>query len=202
MTKIKMCGLTRPEDIHAVNILKPDYIGFVYAAQSRRRVTMQQSSELKKELDSSIQSVGVFVNDDIHTIISIAEAGIIDLIQLHGSEDENYLAELRRHTALPLIQAFVINTAEDVQQAVSSTADLILLDGGKGNGLPFDWNLLSGIQRPYFLAGGLHPRNVANAVKKLHPFAADVSSGIETEGKKDYDKMEAFIHAVRKEESI
>ena len=127
--------------------------------------------------------------------------GIVDVVQLHGSEDEEYIKKLRVITDKPIIKAFVINTAEDVKRAEQSTADYILLDGGKGSGKVFDWSLLKEIKRPYFLAGGLNTENAAQAVASLKPFAVDVSTGIETDGFKDAEKMTAFVAAVRKGES-
>ncbi len=200
MTKVKFCGLTSMQDIESANRLKPDYIGFVYAAKSRRRVSVEQSAELKSRLSHDILSVGVFLDDEIDKVVSIAEHGIIDVIQLHGNEDEKYISTVRRLTKKPIIRAFVINTEDDAKKAENSSADYILLDGGKGNGTVFDWNLLHDIKRPYFLAGGLNSVNVADAVRILQPFAVDVSSGIETDGKKDYYKMDEFINIVRKEE--
>ena len=126
--------------------------------------------------------------------------GIVDLVQLHGAEDEDYLQKLRKITDKPIIKAFIIRSPEDVERAESSTADYILLDGGKGEGKSFDWSLLKDIKRPYFLAGGLNPDNASEAVKTLKPFAVDVSTGIETDGKKDSEKMTAFAAAVRKED--
>ena len=127
---------------------------------------------------------------------------MIDIAQLHGSEDQAYLNRLRQLTDKPLIRAFRIQTAADLEAAKSCGADAILLDSGAGTGTVFDWNLLKNMERPYFLAGGLSPDNVADAVRTLHPFAVDVSSGIETGGVKDPEKMAAFVAAVRKEDRI
>lgn len=200
MTKIKLCGLSRIQDIEAANSLKPDYIGFVFAAKSKRRVTHLQAAELKSKLNPDTKAVGVFLNDDLDMVASMMNLGIVDVVQLHGSEDEEYLKKLRTITDKPVIKAFIINSAEDVKRAEQSTADYILLDGGKGSGKAFDWSLLKNIKRPYFLAGGLNPENAADAVASLKPFAVDVSTGIETDGVKDAKKMTAFVSAVRKGE--
>ena len=198
MTKIKLCGLTRPEDIQAANELKPDYIGFVFAPQSRRHVTPRQAAQLEELLDLEIAVVGVFVNETIETIAALRECGIIDVAQLHGSEDEDYITALRELTDMPIIKAFRIETEEDVAAAERSSADHILLDAGNGGtGTSFDWSLIKTIQRPYFLAGGLDPDKVQGAVESLHPYAVDVSSGIETGGVKDPEKMRRFVRAVR-----
>lgn len=200
MTKIKLCGLSRPQDIEAVNEQKPDYIGFVFAPKSRRYVTPEKARELKALLSPEIKAVGVFVDETPEKVAELLETGVIDLAQLHGKENEDYLQKLRALTDKPVIQAFLIQTEEDVQKAQNSSADYILLDSGAGSGTLLDWSLAARLQRPYFLAGGLTPHNVRAAVRILHPFAVDVSSGIETNGQKDKEKMAAFTAAVRKEE--
>ena len=199
MTKIKLCGLSLPCDIEVANELKPDYIGFVFAPKSRRYVTYKKAEELKSLLSPDIEAVGVFVNEPSPNIATLLKKGIIDIAQLHGDEDEDYIAELRLLTDKTIIKAFRIKTANDIKIVEQSTADDILLDSGAGTGTVFDWELLKSIQRPYFLAGGLDARNVASAIKTLHPYAVDVSSGIETDGVKDKTEMAAFVAAVRKE---
>lgn len=233
MTKIKMCGLRNLEDIEAVNEWKPDYAGFVFAPESRRYVTAEQAAELKDHLDPRIQAVGVFVDEAPEKVAALLNQGVIELAQLHGSEDEEYLVRLRELTHKPVIQAFRIRTKEDVIRAMQSSADEILLDSGAGTGSTFNWEILcieSGYDRaidaekdgekpfctkrnrekslyaeetrPYFLAGGLNPQNVTEAIRRLHPYAVDVSSGIETDGSKDREKIAAFVTAVRKENSL
>lgn len=202
MTKIKLCGLTRTEDIAAANALVPDFVGFVFAPKSRRYVTGEQALALRNQLSPAIQAVGVFVDEEPEQVAALLEAGIIDLAQLHGREDEAYLARLRALTGNPIIQAFQIKTPTDLERAQGSSADYILLDSGAGTGTPFDWTLLKNLRRPYLLAGGLGPDNVAQAIRALHPWGVDVSSGIETGGVKDVHKMAAFVAAVRKEEKV
>ena len=199
MTKIKMCGLSRAEDIQAANAIKPDYIGFVFAEISKRKVSALEASKLKSKLDPEIKAVGVFLDDKLDFVASMLNLGIVDVVQLHGSEDEEYIEKVRKITNKPIIKAFIIRSEEDVKRAERSTADYILLDGGKGEGRAFDWSLLKEIKRPYFLAGGLNPDNVGDAVKALKPFAVDVSTGIETYGVKDREKMTAFANTVREE---
>ena len=199
MTKIKMCGLSRAEDIQAANAIKPDYIGFVFAEISKRKVSALEASKLKSKLDPEIKAVGVFLDDKLDFVASMLNLGIVDVVQLHGSEDEEYIEKVRKITNKPIIKAFIIRSEEDVKRAERSTADFILLDGGKGEGRAFDWSLLKEIKRPYFLAGGLNPDNVGDAVKALKPFAVDVSTGIETDGVKDREKMTAFANTVREE---
>ena len=195
MTKIKLCGLSRVEDIEVVNILLPEYIGFVFAKKSKRYISPAQASKLKKILDKKISAVGVFVNEEIATVAEIAK--FLDLIQLHGNEDENYISTLKNLTGKKIIKAFKIKTAEDLQRAKDCRADFILLDSGAGTGEIFNWQLLKNFEREYFLAGGLTVENVADAVKLLKPFAVDVSSGIESGGLKDEAKMKKFVSAVR-----
>ena len=201
MTGIKLCGLSRPCDIEAANALLPEYIGFVFAEKSRRRVTFEQAAELKKLLDPGIKAVGVFVNERPETVAQLLNADIIDLAQLHGDEDGEYIKRLRALSPKPIIRAFRISGAEDLLYAAGSSADYVLLDSGAGTGTAFDWNIIRNIDRPYFLAGGLDPKNVGKAVRTLHPYAVDVSSGIETGGLKDRGKMAEFTAAVRKEDN-
>ncbi len=202
MTRIKMCGLFCPCDIRAANEIKPEYIGFVFSPGSRRYVAYEQASGLKALLEPDIKAVGVFVDENPKTVAALLDQGVIDIAQLHGREDESYIRKLRTLTDRPVIKAFCIKNEYDAAQAQQSTADYILLDSGAGTGTVFDWKLIQDIQRPYFLAGGLSPDNASEAVRYLHPYAVDVSSGIETGGRKDKIKMAAFAAAVRKEEKL
>lgn len=196
MTKVKFCGLSRQDDIRAANELLPDYIGFVFAPKSKRYVSENLAKELKSYLTPKIQAVGVFVDESVEKVANIANANIIDIIQLHGDEDEEYIKNLRRLTLKPIISALQLKTAADAEKANKIGGDYILLDAGQGEGKAFDWNLLEKVKRPYFLAGGLNEDNIADALM-LNPFAVDVSSGIETDGKKDAEKMKRFIKLVR-----
>ena len=177
----------------------PDYIGFVFAKKSRRYVSSETAKALREKLNQSINAVGVFVNEAPENVAALLNEGVIDIAQLHGNEDEDYIKALRALTDRPLIQAFRMDGVHDLKRAGASSDDHILLDNGAGGtGSAFDWAVLKGFDRPYFLAGGLDPENVARAVKALHPYAVDVSSGIETDGVKDYKKMTAFVSVVRK----
>ena len=195
MTKVKLCGLTRREDIAVVNELMPDFIGFVFAQKSKRYITPNDAAALKNILHKKISAVGVFVNADIKAVAEISN--FIDVIQLHGAEDEDYISALRTLIKKPLIKAFKIQTAADLQPAENCSADYVLLDGGAGDGKTFEWQLLKNFNRPYFLAGGLNAENVQDAIKILNPYAVDVSSGIETDGIKDAAKMKKFVQRVR-----
>ena len=198
MTKIKLCGLSRPCDIKWANALMPDYIGFVFAGKSRRYVSPERARRLREGLDSGIDVVGVFVNEAPEAVAALLNDGVIDIAQLHGGEDEAYIRTLRALTKKPLIQAIRVDGLADLDRARQSSADGILLDNGAGGtGTAFDWTVLKDFDRPCFLAGGLNPENVALAIETLHPFAVDVSSGIETDGVKDHEKMTAFVNAVR-----
>lgn len=197
MTRIKLCGLSRRCDIEYANRLLPEYIGFVFAPGSRRYVSPEKAEELRKNLDRRITAVGVFADGDIGDITELVRRGIIDVIQLHGNEDESYIAELKKSVGCPVIKAFRVESGADIAKADGSSADLVLLDSGGGTGKTFDHSLARGMTRPYFLAGGLTPENVGAAAAELRPFAVDASSSLETDGFKDFDKMAAFVKAVR-----
>ena len=197
MTCIKFCGLTRFCDIDFANELKPEFIGFVFAHKSKRYITPEHAAELRARLSPEIKSVGVFVDENINVIAEIASRNIIDAIQLHGSENEDYIRQIRALTGKTIIKAFVINSPDTLNQASQSNADYILLDNGMGTGETFDWDIIQGFTRDYFLAGGLNPENVGEAVRMLSPFAVDTSSGIETNGFKDKTKMAEFIERTR-----
>lgn len=195
--KIKMCGLSRVCDVEAANRILPDYIGFVFAKGSRRYVDRENACQLQRMLDTRIKSVGVFVDEEPEVVASFLADGTIDMAQLHGSEDGEYIRRLRSMTDRPIIQAFCVSAARDIERARQSSADYVLLDSGAGSGSTFDWTILSQMDKPYFLAGGLSPENVPSACRMLHPFAVDVSSGIESDGVKDERKMQEFAAAVR-----
>ena len=197
--KVKFCGLSRFSDIEAANELMPNYAGFVFWDRSRRYVTPENAEALRRGLSPRIKAVGVFVDENPEIIAEICGHGIIGIIQLHGHENEEYISLLRTLTDKPVIKAFKVRGAEDVMMAENCTADFVMLDSGMGTGKVFDWSLLAGITRPYFLAGGLDAGNVREAVSRLRPYAVDVSSGIETDGVKDRMKMSEFIAALREE---
>lgn len=197
MTKIKFCGLRTLRDIGYANALGPEYAGFVLAPRFWRCISRETAAELKKALLPEIKAVGVFVDNPYDEVKDYLESGIIDIAQLHGTEDCGFITRLREETGKPVIKAFKIASESDVELAARSPADFVLLDAGTGSGIGFDWSLISGLGRDYFLAGGLNPENVSEAVKKLHPYAVDVSSGTETDKIKDFAKMKAFAEAVR-----
>lgn len=202
MTKIKLCGLKRPCDIDYVNELMPEYIGFVFAKKSKRYVTPEEAGALRNRLKSGIVPVGVFVNEEKEKVVELVQQGTIEVVQLHGQEDEVYIRELQKLVSCPIIKAFRVESGAEVEAANESLADYVLLDSGGGSGVPFDWSLLRKMKRPYFLAGGLTPGNVTEAVTKLQPFAVDASSSLETDGVKDREKMAAFVQAVREKERM
>ena len=221
-TKIKICGLRRPEDIEAVNKYLPEYVGFVFYKKSKRYVTEEKAEKLRELLDEKIISVGVFVNADKAEILRLMRKGIISVAQLHGNESEDYIRELKEELQKPgifsdrkeymtggeIIKAFVFKNLKEedavrksawriLEEAGKSPADYILFDNGYGSGETFDWSILRDFDKPYFLAGGLNPDNVSGAVKMLHPYAVDVSSGVEEDGYKNPEKIREFIEKVR-----
>ncbi|MDE6502794.1 MAG: phosphoribosylanthranilate isomerase [Ruminococcus sp.] len=199
MTKIKMCGLSRMCDIEYANEIMPDYVGFVFAEKSKRYVSPEKAFELRKNLDDNIIPVGVFVNEPMDYIVRLVENEIIDMVQLHGAEDNDYIKKLGYLIDVPIMQAFVIKDEEDIKKAENSIADYILLDSGLGSGKTFDHSLIN-INRPYFLAGGLTSENVREISDRLQPYAVDASSSLETDGFKDINKMRAFADAVRRKD--
>ena len=162
MTKIKICGLSRPCDIEYVNEAKPDFCGFIInVPKSKRNVSPDTVRQLVKNLSPDVKTVGVFVNAPMDEIAALTEDGTLSYVQLHGKEDEAYIAALRERIHVPIIQAFKVTCPEDVAHAQQSSADYILLDNGSGGtGKTFDWSHLRDITRPYILAGGLGPDNL------------------------------------------
>lgn len=197
MTKLKICGLMSAQDAQYANAVRPDHAGMILSAGFRRSISAETAREIRAALDGSIPTVGVFVNAQIAEIAAYAERGIIQMVQLHGAETAAFIRDLRTVCTLPIIQAFRIAEQADVQRAAQSDADVVLLDSGTGTGKPFDHTLLKGFPRPYFLAGGLSPENAAALIAQHKPYGVDVSSGVETDGRKDLTKMLAFADAVR-----
>ena len=197
MIRVKLCGLVSVQDAAAASQCRPDFAGMILAPGFRRTVTPETAAAIRQTLDAAIPAVGVFVGAQPDEIAAYANRGIIQYVQLHGSEDAADLRRLRQVCALPVIQAFRIKSADDLEKAAQSEADYILLDSGTGTGERLDWTLLKDFPRPYLLAGGLTPENVAEAVRMLRPFGVDVSSGIETVGRKDAGKMRRFTEAAR-----
>ncbi len=199
VTKIKICGLRSEEDIRIVNRCQPDYAGFICCSRFRRYVPSDTLEQLSKLLHPGIRKVGVFVDQPVEQIAQIVRRQLVDIIQLHGCEDERYISGLRQliPSEIRIMKAFQIHSAEDICQVEASTADDVLLDGGQGSGQTFDWRKIESMNRPFFLAGGLNPENVEEAVRRLHPCAVDVSSGVETDGHKDEEKVRQLIRRVR-----
>jgi len=192
--KIKICGLSRDEDIAYVNKVKPDYIGFVFA-KSKRQVSFKQAQKLKQNLDKDIQAVGVFVDEKIDVIEELVKAQIIDMVQLHGHEDQDDIDQLRTKIHCPLIKAIRIQSSQDLQHY--ENIDYYLLDGAQpGSGQVFDWQCIQNLDKPFFLAGGISLDNIEEALK-MPCWGIDVSSGVETEGVKDQKKIEELVRRVR-----
>ncbi|MCL2484749.1 MAG: phosphoribosylanthranilate isomerase [Endomicrobia bacterium] len=201
MSKIKICGLKREEDIKYVNETKPDFAGFVFAGV-KRKIDFKAAEKFKALLNKDIKSVGVFVNEPIENIIDLYKSGIIDLVQLHGEEDAEYIKNLKDKIDIPIIKAIRLGChceeAQCADEAIQGSFDYILFDSvGGGSGQSFDWNLIKDYKKPFFLAGGISMGNISEALK-LNPYCIDLSSGVETDGVKDFDKIKKIVDIVRK----
>ena len=194
--KVKMCGLYRPEDIDYANEVQPDYVGFVFYPKSHRVVTKEQAAEYRKKLSPGIRTVGVFVNEDPKTIIELLEEGILDVAQLHGDETEEDIQYLQAVCHKPVIKAVKVRDRYDVEAWLDSSADYLLFDNGMGTGQAFDWSVLGGIDREFFPAGGLQSEILTEAMEVVRPYALDISSGIESNRKKDQEKMRRIMELV------
>ena len=189
-TKIKICGIFREEDVAAINEAKPDFIGFIIGfPKSHRNITPEKARHFREMTDPDILTVGVFVDAPAEFAAELANTGVINIIQLHGHEDEEYISRLRSLTNAQIWKSFIIKDKEDVSSAMRSSADKILLDAGLGSGRTFDHSLLKDIKRDYILAGGLNESNLPDVISQLHPWAADISSGCETNKLKDKNKI-------------
>lgn len=203
----------KPCDIEYANRVKPDFVGFIFA-NTRRKIGATQAKQFREALDAEIPSVGVFVNEDISVITSLVQDGCIDMIQLHGEEDADYIRRLREVCDVPVIKAVKVQTVEQIRQAAALPVDYLLLDTYRkgvlgGTGEAFDWELLREAKavagdtaegelfgKPYFLAGGLHAGNLREAAE-LGSYGLDISSGIETDGSKDFTKMVEVMKLLR-----
>lgn len=193
--KIKICGLSRPADIEAVNRYHPDYAGFVINfPKSHRSVSPAQIEVFRKSL--CVPAVGVTVNQPLGMVAQWLQRGVIDIAQLHGQEDATYIRALQSMTGKPVWKAFSIRSATDLERAKHSPADLVLLDNGYGTGKAFDWTLVRDIGRPFLLAGGLYIDNLQDAAR-MQPYGMDISSGAETDKRKDPEKIRALVEKVR-----
>lgn len=192
MAKIKICGLKRPEDISYVNKLNPDYVGFVLSNGYKRSIDMAQLRKLRDKLNSNIKAVGVFVNEPVDIVNACVKMELIDMVQLHGSEDIEYVKQIKA----PVIKALKpseFNLVKDYQAYV----DYFLFDSGTGTGKSFDWSTIPKTDTEFFLAGGIGSNNLREAIGTVKPYAVDLSSSIETDGYKDYDKIKEVIEIVR-----
>ncbi len=196
-TELKICGLKRLEDIIAVNRHGADYAGFVFFEKSKRYVDPYKANELISLLRADIKPVGVFLDEPLDNVVRIARITGVELIQLHGHESEEYVEYVKRTLDRPVIKAYKASEEGALEKAAQSSADYVMIDSGAGSGKKFDWSILKDFKRDYFLAGGLDPESVGEAIRMLEPFAVDVSSGVETDGIKDEKKIAEFINAVR-----
>ena len=208
--KVKMCGISKIETIPAVVEAKPDYMGLVFAP-SKRQVTVEQAEILVKELHKQcinhydtkvVKTVGVFVNETLDNLVTIAKEVNLDAVQLHGDEDEAFIQSLKECTNVEVWKAVQIRSTADAEKWIDSSADMLLFDAYHkaergGTGEVFDWSCLDEFERPFMLAGGIDSTNVARAIRTVRPYGIDISSGIETDGVKDDEKIKAFTNIVR-----
>ena len=208
--KVKMCGISKVETIPAVVEAKPDYMGLVFAP-SKRQVTVEQAKILIEELHKQcinhydtkvVKTVGVFVNETLDNLVRIADTANLDAVQLHGDEDETFIQSLKERTNVEVWKAVQIRTAADAEKWIDSSADMLLFDAYHkdergGTGEVFDWSSLDEFERPFMLAGGIDSTNVARAIRSVRPYGIDISSGIETNGVKDDEKIKAFTNIVK-----
>ncbi len=198
--KIKLCGMFREQDIEYVNEAKPDYIGFIVMfPKSHRNIGLKTALRLKKRLSPDIKSVAVSVDAPVEEFAEFALSGAADVLQLHGNEDAEYIARLRKLTSVPLIKAVKVTSAADIERANLLDVNFLLLDSGTGSGKAFDHSLIERerITKPFFLAGGLTPDNLAKAAKTVRPYGVDLSSGIETDKLKDRGRILAAVRNIR-----
>jgi phosphoribosylanthranilate isomerase len=195
--KIKICGLFRDCDIDYVNEAKPNFIGFVFAP-SRRQVSEEWAEAMRPKLRPEITPVGVFVNESIVNVAKLLNDNIIEIAQLHGAENENYIQELKSLTNKSIIKAVRVLSHEDIEKAQHTVADFLLLDNGAGGtGESFDWSLVRKVKKPFFLAGGLKADNIDQAIVATSPYAVDLSSGVETDGRKDRTKIIEIVRRMQ-----
>lgn len=200
MVKVKICGIRRAEDIEIINRYPPDYIGFVFA-ESKRKIDFYTAKTLKKLLKVDIPVVGVFVNGNIEDILELYRNDIIDIVQLHGDENEDYINQLKEEAPeLKLIKAIEINKKEDLNDYENINVEYLLLDSGKGSGKTFNWDLINkNISKDFFLAGGLNSANFNQAIEEFQPYGIDISSGVETSGYKDEEKIKKIMELKNEE---
>lgn len=195
--KIKICGLFRPVDADYVNEAMPDYAGLVFWEKSRRRVNREQAVSFRKSLHPDIQTVGVFVDEEPDIIIELVRADILDIAQLHGKETEEQVRYIKERSGKPVWKAVEVKSEADIEKWNASVADCLLFDGGKGGGNPFAWELLQCAKRPFLLAGGLDMDRIKAAAKLPGLMGIDISSGVETDGLKDREKILQIVRLVR-----
>ena len=196
--KIKICGLCREEDADYANEVSPDYVGLVFWEKSKRYATAEVAQRIRDKIHSGIQVVGVFLDAPVEEVIALLQQNVIDMAQLHGSETEEDIQYIQAVTGKPVMKAVKVQHRYDVEAWLDSSADYLLFDAGTGSGQTFDWELLADVEREFFLAGGLTADNIPEAIQRVGPYAVDLSSGVETDGKKDLDKMRKAVLATRR----
>lgn len=192
MVKIKICGLRREKDIEFINELKPDYAGFILTDGFRRSITISQAKRLKTLLDENIKAVGVFVNDDVEKINTLIRDKVIDIVQLHGTETPEYCEKINA----PVIKYFNPGSFDKTEKYET---DFFLFDSGTGSGKVFEWDKIPETEKPFFLAGGINKENIKKAITDIRPYCIDLSSAVETNGVKDYNKIKEIMECIKNE---
>lgn len=198
--KLKLCGIRRAQDVDMINKVSPDFIGYIFYEKSRRYISPENAKKLNEMLNEGISPVGVFVNKSVEETAEIANGLSLKAVQLHGDEDESYIRRLRELYGGEIWKAVRVQGLEDIQKCVGYSADMLLLDaftpnyGGSGKRIDLSFVKKADLKRPFFLAGGINAQNLGEILSEISPCGIDVSSGFETEGIKDENKLMEFIN--------
>lgn len=202
MTKIKICGIRRTQDAEYLNEFKPDYAGFILSKPFRRYINIEQLNIINEILSPEIKRVGVFVNENVEYILQFSY--LLDVIQLHGDETNDFIADLKSKTSCEIWKAVRVQTSDEIEKACSLPVDKLLIDSYSkdsygGTGKTADWELVKNtkMSKPFFLAGGISYDNCVDAINTVNPFGLDISSSVETDKIKDKNKIKQIILKIK-----